>query len=147
MEFISNMPVFFWVILVFAAIGGIYSLVTGKATQRDMDEAEALSRSGRWEDGAGIYRKLIIERFDFPERAIPASEALKALYREHNVDADVSELEQSMQLLKEIEDSKSSDIKKTRMRNDLLQKVVPILNALPPTVEGAAPARGADDGR
>ena len=135
MEFLGNMPVFFWVIMFFAAIGGIYRLVTGKATQRDMEQAEALAHSDRWEDSAAIYRKLIIERFDFPEKAVPASDKLKALYREHNVDVDVSELEQSMTLLQEIENSKSTDIKKTRMRNDLLQKLVPILNALPPVVE------------
>lgn len=145
MEFISNLPVFFWVILVFAAIGGIYSLVTGKATQRDMEQAESLSRSGNWEESAAIYRKLIIERFDFPDRAIPASEKLKALYREHSIGADVSELEQSMELLEEIESSKSSDIKKTRMRNELLQKVVPILNALPPVIETASSAGGGEE--
>jgi hypothetical protein len=145
MEFISNLPVFFWVVMVFAAIGGIYRLVTGKATQRDMEEAESLSVAGHWEKSAAIYRRLIIERFDFPDKAIPASDSLKALYREHNIDADVAELEQSMALLKEIENSKSSDIKKTRMRSDLLQKVVPILNALPPAVDSGSRAGGAEE--
>ncbi len=145
MEFISNLPIFFWVILLFVAIGGIYRLVTGQATQRDMEHAESLAQSGRWEESAAIYRKLIIERFDFPERAIPASDKLAALYREHNVDADVSELQQSMALLKEIEDSKSSDIKKTRMRSDLLLKVVPILNALPPAVDSQLASGGGEE--
>ena len=139
MEFISNLPVFFWVVMVFAAIGGIYSLVTGKATKRDMEQAEALAQTGHWEESASIYRKLIIERFDFPDRAIAASDNLKALYRDQNIDADVSDLEQSMALLRDIESTKSSAGKKARMRNELLQKVVPILNALPPVDDSAPP--------
>ena len=142
MEFLSNMPVFFWVILVFAAIGGIYSLVTGKATQRDMEQAEALSEAGRWESAAGIYRNLIVQRFDFPDKATAASDALKALYLKHDVDADVSGLDESMNVLTDIENAKVSNIKKTRMRGELLQKTVPVLNALPPAVDSASPGGG-----
>lgn len=145
MEFIGNLPVFFWVAVVFFAIGGIYRLVVGQSTQRDMEQAESMAHSDRWEESAAIYRGLILDRLDFSDKAIAAADKLKALYREHDVDADVSALEQSMELLKDIENAKVSDRKKNGMRSDLQQNLIPVLNALPPVIETTAEGGGQEE--
>lgn len=135
MDFIADLPIFFWVFLVLAGIGGIYRLLVGQSTRRDMASAALLEQTDRWQESADIYRRLILDRMDFPDQAADAAAKLGALYRQHAVAANVGELDESMRVLADIDQSGGSDRQKAQMKQELRNKLVTILNALPPALE------------
>lgn len=140
MDFLANMPIFFWVVAVLAGIGSIYGMVVNRSTRRGLEQAEEFAQTGRWEDSASIYRQLILDRLDFPRQAAEAADSLAALYRERAVDADLTALEESMRVLLDIDRADVSDRQKAQMRRDLHERLAPMLRALPPAVEETSPA-------
>lgn len=142
MDFLADMPIFFWVFLVLAAIGGVYRLAVGQSTRRDMESAATLEQTDRWEESAGIYRKLILDRLDFPDQAADAAKKLASLYRAHGVEADLAGLDESMRVLADIDQSGASDRQKTQMKQDLHYKLQGLLNAMPPAVAAPTASHG-----
>jgi len=143
----THIPIFVWFMLAMALIGGIYRIWQLQSTRKTLKQAATLTTSD-WQEASALYKRIIVERVDDSKVVEDTIGKLAALYRQHNVDADLSPLQQCVQLLEEIHQSGAPDRQKNHLNAETQQKIQRIVNRLPPsstdTAQPDAPEAGAD---